>query len=32
MNGLTTFSKTGNAVYIPHEALDILKTAVDSLK
>jgi alkaline phosphatase len=32
MNGITIHSKIGNTVYIPYEALDILKTAVDSIK
>jgi alkaline phosphatase len=32
MNGITIFSKTGKAVYIPYEALDIFKIAVDSSK
>jgi len=32
MNGLTTFSKNTNCVYIPYEALKIFKTAADSLK
>jgi len=32
MNGITIFSKTGNAVFIPYEAFGIIKTAVDSLK